>query len=168
MARPKLPSSQNSTTREARGSARKTRKLLNAEKAWAMAMPAGTSRSGLTRPWCWATAKTTTMAASAPSNAAPDNAYSPAAPSEPNSSTAVAPTEAPEDTPSTYGSASGLRTSAWMVTSAAVRPAPATAASSTRGRRSCHTAVHPAAGNERLPAQVSGDHLPHRGRRDRH
>ena len=55
--------------------------------------------------------------------------------------TAVAPTAAPEDTPSRYGSASGLRTSVWIPAPAIARPAPTTIASSERGRRRFQTMV---------------------------
>jgi hypothetical protein len=57
----------------------------------------------------------------------------------PNSSTAVAPTLAPEETPRRNGSARALRTSTCTTVPAVVSAAPTTAASSTRGRRICQT-----------------------------
>lgn len=51
--------------------------------------------------------------------------------------TSTAPADAPEDTPSTYGSASALRTMAWIATPTTLSPAPTRTASSTRGVRTC-------------------------------
>src|SRR5579859_5597130 len=48
---------------------------------------------------------------------------------------AVAPSSAPPDTPSVYGSASGLRRSAWSAVPTVASPAPVVAARATRGRR---------------------------------
>ena len=47
----------------------------------------------------------------------------------------VAPNAAPPETPSTYGSASGLRSTAWNATPVDASPAPAMAPRITRGRR---------------------------------
>ena len=58
---------------------------------------------------------------------------------KPRASTAVAPTLAPDETPSRYGSARGLRTSVWIAAPARPRPAPTTMARTTRGARSPHT-----------------------------
>src|SRR5690606_6121205 len=55
--------------------------------------------------------------------------------STPSVMTAVAPTAAPADTPSRYGSASGLRTRACISAPARARPAPTTAARIERGNR---------------------------------
>ncbi len=51
--------------------------------------------------------------------------------------TETAPTDAPELTPSRKGSASTLRTIAWITAPVAARAAPTRAASSTRGVRTC-------------------------------
>ena len=57
----------------------------------------------------------------------------------------AAPSAAPDDVPSTYGSASGLRTMPWNVAPATARPAPTRAAVRTRGIRSSQTIVSVAA-----------------------
>jgi hypothetical protein len=49
--------------------------------------------------------------------------------------TSIAPSEAPADTPSVKGVASGLRSSAWSTTPADASAAPTSAPASTRGRR---------------------------------
>ena len=85
------------------------------------------------------TRNTAAMAPSAPSTLPTDRAHTPSDANAPNSSTAVAPTLAPEDTPSRNGSARALRTSACTTVPAVVSAAPTTAASSTRGRRICQT-----------------------------
>jgi hypothetical protein len=55
------------------------------------------------------------------------------------SGSAVAPTLAPEDTPSRYGSARALRTRTWTTVPAVASVAPTSAASSTRGSRISQT-----------------------------
>ncbi len=62
----------------------------------------------------------------------------------------AAPSAAPDDVPRTYGSARGLRTMPWNVAPAIARPAPTTAAVSTRGSRSSQTIVS-VAGVQVLP-----------------
>ena len=79
------------------------------------------------------------MAAMAPRTLPTDRAHTPREANAPKSNTAVAPTLAPEDTPSRNGSARALRTIAWTTVPAVVNAAPTRAASSTRGRRICHT-----------------------------
>ena len=94
----------------------------------------------------------------------------PRCPSEakaPNKSTAVAPTLAPEETPSRKGSARALRTRTWTTVPAVVRAAPTTAASSTRGRRICQT-ISSATVFFGWPEQVIDDDLPHRRRAQGH
>jgi hypothetical protein len=84
------------------------------------------------RPWR-DTRKTAAIAPSAPSTLPKEMAQKPSEAKAPNSSTAVAPTLAPEDTPSRNGSARAFRTRTCTTVPAVVRAAPTTAASSTRG-----------------------------------
>ena len=79
------------------------------------------------------------MAARAPSTLPTEIAQTPSDANTPSSSTAVAPTLAPDDTPSRNGSASALRTRTCTTAPAVVRAAPTTAASRTRGSRICQT-----------------------------
>ncbi len=102
-------------------------------------MPVSTSRSGVSPRGVRATAYTSAMAARAETNAAVDSAHSPSAPKAPKMSTALAPTAAPEEMPRTKGSASALRTMAWTATPTEASPAPTTAASTARGKRSSQT-----------------------------
>ena len=53
--------------------------------------------------------------------------------------TDVAPTLAPDEIPSKYGSASGFLTKVWMATPASAKPAPTMAANIPRGARKSHT-----------------------------
>lgn len=53
--------------------------------------------------------------------------------------TLTAPTEAPAETPRMNGSASTLRTTAWITAPLEARAAPTTAAMSARGALICHT-----------------------------
>ena len=62
----------------------------------------------------------------------------PSAPAPPTSAAAVPAAAAPPETPSTYGSASGLRRSAWNATPAADSAAPTSAPRKTRGARADH------------------------------
>ena len=64
------------------------------------------------------------MAAMAPRTLPTDRAHTPREANAPNSNTAVAPTLAPEDTPSRNGSARALRTIAWTTVPAVVRRRP--------------------------------------------
>jgi hypothetical protein len=67
------------------------------------------------------------------------NRQAPSEANTPNNSTAVAPTLAPEETPSRNGSASALRTSTWTTVPAVASVAPTSAASSARGGRMSQT-----------------------------
>ncbi|MNT47929.1 hypothetical protein D3C72_1846840 [compost metagenome] len=78
-----------------------------------------------------ASSKTRAKAPAAPINAPPDTDNRP--PPSPNTSTKTAPTPAPEEIPSTQGSANGLRVSDCRTVPARARPAPATAANSALG-----------------------------------
>src|SRR5690606_38976970 len=73
----------------------------------------------------------------------------------PNTTTAAAPTEAPEETPRMNGSASGLRTSDCTAAPTAARPAPTTAASSTRGVRTCQMIVYEVTSSALIEPPVS-------------
>jgi hypothetical protein len=85
------------------------------------------------------TRNTAPIAIRAPSTLPAEIAQAPSEANAPNSSTAVAPTLAPEDTPSRNGSASALRTRTWTTVPAVARVAPTRAASSTRGSRISQT-----------------------------
>ena len=75
------------------------------------------------------------------------------------------PTEAPDESPSRYGSASGLRVSACMTAPQSARPAPTAAAVSTRGIRSSHTMPSRSGRQRRLAdAEVREHARPHVGR----
>ena len=87
------------------------------------------------------TANTAAIAASAPRMLPAEIAHTPSDANTPSSSTAVAPTLAPDDTPSRNGSARALRTRTCTTAPAVVKAAPTTAASSTRGSRICHTMI---------------------------
>ncbi len=69
-------------------------------------------------------------------------------------SAATAPSDAPAAVPMMYGSASGLRRTAWNTVPAQARPAPTTMAATTRGRRSSSTIVSAEAGHVIGPIPV--------------
>jgi hypothetical protein len=101
-----------------------------------MAMPTSSSRdSELSR--CWLSRKITTVAASAPRNAASIGAYNiTRAGSESGITThSATASAAPLLIPSRPGSASGLRNSPCITQPASASEPPITSASSTRGRR---------------------------------
>ncbi len=98
------------------------------------------------------------MARRAEANAAVDRAQTPSAPMAPKMRTALAPTAAPEEMPSTNGSASALRTMAWTATPMADSPAPTTAASTARGRRSSQTMVYAGTSSGPIAPPVSPAH----------
>ncbi len=81
------------------------------------------------------------MAASAETNADADSAHTPSPAKAPSRMTALAPTAAPEEMPSTKGSASALRTMACTATPTVESPAPTTAARTTLGSRISQTMV---------------------------
>ena len=86
-------------------------------------------------------------------------------------STAIAaPSAAPDAVPSTYGSASGLRSRPWNVAPATARPTPTTIAVRTRGRRRSQTIVSVAGDQVRprsSPSSRSARIAERVGRRDR-
>ena len=106
----------------------------------AIATPDSTSREEVMRPPVRAVAYTSRSAPRAPPKAAIGREAAPKR-VNPNTSTETAPSDAPEETPSRYGSASGLRTSACRAVPITARPAPVTAPSSTRGARTSNTMV---------------------------
>ncbi len=106
----------------------------------AIATPDSTSRDEVMRPPVRAVAYTSTSAPRAPTKAATDREAGPKR-VNPNTMTETAPSDAPEETPSRYGSASGLRTRACRAVPITARPAPVTAPSSTRGARTSTTMV---------------------------
>ena len=134
------PSIQNITPWAARASGPlNTKKLASAENAEDSTTPDRISRNGVSPPCAMVMAYTVAVATSAPISAPPERAYSPRLLKRPNVKTAVAPTLAPDDTPSKYGSASGFRTRVCIATPASDRPAPTINANTPRGARSSHT-----------------------------
>lgn len=105
-----------------------------------MATPASTSRTVVIRPPERARKYTATSAARAPQNAATGRENIPNRVTW-KTRTSTAPTDAPDETPSSIGSASGLRTRACSAMPDTDRPAPTTPASSTRGSRTSTTIV---------------------------
>ena len=97
--------------------------------------PVSSRRVGVQPPGPWASAKTSRHAPKAPSAAAPST---PAA-GRPAMIASSASTDAPPDTPSTYGSASGLRSSTCSIAPASARRPPTAKADKARGSRSSST-----------------------------
>jgi hypothetical protein len=139
VASPKEPSSQNSTDWVACGLPRKIRKLVTDSNSADSTTPHKISWVGASARPLRETRKTAAIAPKAPSTLPTEIAHTPSEANAPNSSTAVAPTLAPDETPSRNGSARALRTSTWTTVPAVVSAAPTTAASSTRGSRMSHT-----------------------------
>ena len=166
LAFPNEPSSQNSTDWVAWGLPRKIKKLVTDSNSAESTTPHRISWVGASWRPVRETRNTAAMAPSAPSTLPTESAQIPSEANAPNSSTAVAPTLAPEDTPSRNGSARALRTRACTTVPAVVSAAPTTAASSTRGSRICQT-ISSATVSLRMAGQVVDDHLPHRGRAQR-
>ena len=115
------------------------KKLAIAENAEDSTTPDRIRRNGVSPPCAMVMAYTVAVATSAPISAPPERAYNPRLLKRPNVKTAVAPTLAPDDTPSKYGSASGFRTRVCIATPASDRPAPTINANTPRGARSSHT-----------------------------
>ena len=121
------------------GLPRKIRKLVTDSNRADSTTPHKMSWVGASaRPWR-ETRKTAAIAPSAPSTLPAEMAQTPSEANAPNSSTAVAPTLAPDETPSRNGSARALRTRTCTTVPAVVSAAPTTAASSTRGSLICQT-----------------------------
>lgn len=123
--------------------------MVSASKPYASAVPVRISRSGVSP--CVAeraTAYTIAIATSAEQNADTDSAHTPSPANAPSRMTALAPTAAPDEIPSTNGSASALRTIACTATPTVASPAPTTAASTTRGSRISQTIVYDATSAE--------------------
>src|SRR5450830_654644 len=109
-------------------------KEVPAAQSCEIASPARTARPGVSTPPVRASVSVATSASSAPANAATGSRRP-----IPTTSTATAPSEAPDDRPSRYGSARGLRVRLCITAPPSARPAPTAAAVSTRGRRRSHT-----------------------------
>ena len=110
-----------------------------AYSAYPTATPDSSRRIEVTRPPLRAIRKTSSDAPSAPRKALAESAYCPKPAPAPNRIAAAAPLEAPELTPSRYGSASTFRTMACNATPHTASPAPTSMPSSTRGSRTCQT-----------------------------
>src|SRR5690606_3281376 len=105
LAPPSEPSSQLRISRyESPCADQKMTKLVRAAASADTATPASTVRVGVTPPAALARASVTTRASSAPTNAATGKTRE-----APKTMTHTAPSDAPDDSPSRYGSASGLR-----------------------------------------------------------
>ncbi|CAM5590980.1 hypothetical protein SANTM175S_00705 [Streptomyces antimycoticus] len=143
------PRSQNSTARVVSASAEvSTVNEVSAENSCMAATPDSTTRSVLP-PRLWLSARTRPKESSAPMNAPADRDTAP--PPTPRTTTATAPVEAPEDTPRTKGSASGLRSRDCITAPQSASPAPHTAASRVRGMRRFHTMPSRSGGNVLSP-----------------
>ncbi len=109
-----------------------------AEHRYATATPASTVREGTSWPVSpLARTSTSPNETSAPMNAPEESAI--VAVPRPSRMTLAAPTEAPAEMPSRYGSASGFRITACMTVPITASPPPTSPASSTRGSRSSQT-----------------------------
>ena len=108
--------------------------MMSAPHPVATTTPVSSSRVGAHAPSPRARPNTMAVETSAPANAA--GVTSAAAPT---SSAASAPHAAPPDSPSTYGSASGLRSSTCIIVPASASSAPTANAAIARGRRSSRT-----------------------------
>ncbi|CAM5625871.1 hypothetical protein SCYAM73S_04211 [Streptomyces cyaneofuscatus] len=127
------PSSQNSTPRVCSASADViTTNEVRAEKSCIAATPESTTRS-VVEPRVWLSSRTRANEQMAPTKAPADSDTAP--PPTPRTTTTTAPVEAPEETPSTKGSASGFRSSDCITVPHTASPAPHTAASRVRGMR---------------------------------
>src|SRR5262245_58550037 len=109
-------------------------------------------------PWRVASQYTTAVAAAAPAKLAAETVENgPIVKVPPNTITTIAPSDAPADTPSVNGVASGFRSKAWKTTPAAARAAPTSAPAITRGSRAtnriCASALS-AKGIERSSARA--------------
>src|ERR1700729_4134131 len=105
VARPNDPSSQNSTAWVACGLPGKIRKLVTDSNSADSTTPHKISCVGARPRPERETRNTAAIAPSAPSTLPAEIAHTPSDANTPNSSTAVAPTLAPDETPSTNGSA---------------------------------------------------------------
>ena len=98
-------------------------KAMQAEKNDATTTPASNrTRTSIACPVAVATRNTSTIARSAPAKAAKGRLHDPS-PAQPKASTVTAPTDAPPEMPRMYGSANGLRNSAWKVAPASASDA---------------------------------------------
>ena len=139
LAAPKPPRLQKRTCDASCGSGEvRTMKLLTADNRAETAMPVRTNVPAERVCLRLAITKTSRSVRNAPANAANPRETAPPR-SRPNRMTVMAPVAAPDDTPSTVGLASGLRSSACTTVPTVVSAIPATAARSTRGSRTSAT-----------------------------
>src|SRR5690606_26684250 len=115
-----------------------------------IAMPVTSSGTTSVRPPARDIAYTSSVVRSANPNAAVTIVQLPRTLS-PNTMTVAAPTAAPQDTPITAGSASGLPKTPCMTAPDAPSAAPTSTASATRGNRTSHSALSPCAAVGRGP-----------------
>ena len=111
-------------------------KLEKALQTALSAMPESSSLTGLECPPTPERTRTPMETAKAPPAAASPMKFSPRKAPSPNMIAAVAPSDAPEEMPKMYGSASGFFTIACMMTPQTESPMPVSTASTMRGRRS--------------------------------
>jgi hypothetical protein len=111
--------------------------VTSAEATALTMMPASRISLPVIEPVDRASEYTSIVAASPPASAASGKIMAPKTVSDesPARIAIVAPRAAPPDTPSRYGSANGLRSMVCRAAPATDSPAPAMAASATRGRR---------------------------------
>ncbi len=133
--RDRSPSSQNTMPRSAVSSLNASSRLTIEPAPAATTTPVSSSRVGVQPPGPWARPKTSRQAPKAPSAAAPST---PAA-GRPAMIASSASTEAPPDTPSTYGSASGLRSRTCSIAPASASRPPTAKADKALGKRNSST-----------------------------
>src|SRR5512143_191412 len=109
--------------------------MISAPQKALVTTPARRNMYGCRRPCTLPTRYTISIASRPPLKAPIGTSTAGSAPLPPSISIAAAPTAAPAETPSMWGSASGLRNSACSTVPAVAKAAPTTIASSARGRR---------------------------------
>ena len=106
-------------------------RVITAPQPAATTTPVSSRREAVQLPVPWARPNTNTIASMAPAKAEPEISNVPI----PASIAKSAPTAAPPDNPSTYGSASGLRSSTCIKAPATANRPPVAKAARVRGRR---------------------------------
>ena len=117
----------------------------------ATTMPVSNSRVGVQPPGPCASAKTSRQAARAPSAANPSTPMA----GRPSMIASSAATDAPPDTPSTYGSASGLRSRTCSIAPDSASRPPTANAASARGSRSSRTTSRASDGASERSAAIT-------------
>src|SRR5215831_4424221 len=125
------PISQNSMPRNCASGARERISATTAPQPAATTMPVSSNRVGDQAPRPRASPKTIAVDATAPAKAPAGTIQAKA----PSSIAVKAPTAAPPDTPSTYGSASGFLSSTWSSAPASASAPPVANAATARGSR---------------------------------